>query len=399
MHPADEIRHIKSKKLHKKRIVLGVTGSIAAVETIHLARELIRHGAEVYPVMTKSATHIIHPYSLEFATGNKTITELTGKTEHIYFCGKTKKPADLLLIAPCTANTISKIAHGIDDTPVTTFATTAIGSQIPIIIVPAMHISMYNHKTLQENISRCKKMGISFIEPHITKNKAKIADIEEIVEHVIRKTGKQDYKNKKILIIGGATAEPIDDIRILTNRSSGKTSIALAKKAFERGAEVELWYGHGKEKTPKYITVKNFETTNDLNKLIKKTNKKHDYIILCAAIADYMPKKQDGKIPSGKKRLTIQLLPTPKILQQLKTHATNKKTTIVAFKAEEKKHLLKEKAYNLLQKNQIDYVVGNTLSAFGSDKTEILIVDKKGKTIYKKGKKEEIADHILDTIK
>ncbi|MCK5113058.1 MAG: bifunctional phosphopantothenoylcysteine decarboxylase/phosphopantothenate--cysteine ligase CoaBC, partial [Thermoplasmatales archaeon] len=218
MHPADEIRGIKSKKLSKKKIVLGVTGSIAAIESIKLSRELIRHGADVYPVMTKAATRIIHPDSLEFATSHKPIIELTGKTEHVSFCGLTKDRIDLLLISPCTANTISKIALGIDDTPVTTFATTAIGSGVTIAIVPAMHLSMYNHKIIQENIDKCKRMGISFIDPVIQANKAKMLGVDEIVEHAIRMIGKQDLGKKNILIIGGATAEAIDDIRILTNR-------------------------------------------------------------------------------------------------------------------------------------------------------------------------------------
>ncbi|MDX1799051.1 MAG: flavoprotein, partial [Candidatus Lokiarchaeia archaeon] len=176
MHPSEEIKGIKSNLLKNKTIILAVTGSIASVEDVKLSRELIRHGAEVIPIMSNSATKIIHPYSLEFATGNKPILELTGKTEHVFYCGKVKKHADLLLISPCTANTISKIAHGIDDNVVTTFATTAIGSNIPIIIVPAMHISMYNHKIVQDNINLLKKNGITFIEPIITSNKAKIAN-------------------------------------------------------------------------------------------------------------------------------------------------------------------------------------------------------------------------------
>src|SRR4030042_4174163 len=149
MHPAEELRGKKNNKLLHKHIVLGITGSIAAVECVKLARELIRHGADVYPIMTHDATKIIHPYALEFATGNKPIVEITGKTEHVSFCGQIQQPADMLLISPCTANTISKIAHGIDDTVVTTFATTAIGSGLPVLIVPAMHLSMYNHKIIQ----------------------------------------------------------------------------------------------------------------------------------------------------------------------------------------------------------------------------------------------------------
>lgn len=397
MHPADEIRGIKSKKLSKKKIALGVTGSIAAVESIKLSRELIRHDADVIPVMTKAATRIIHPDSLEFATSHKPIIELTGQTEHISFCGLIKDSVDLLLISPCTANTISKIAHGIDDTAVTTFATTAIGSGISIVIVPAMHLSMYNHKVVQENIARCKKMGISFIDPVISGNKAKMASLDEIVENVIRTIGKQDLANKNILIIGGATAEPIDDIRILTNRSSGRTAVTLANSAFERGANVELWYGYAKEDVSSYISIKDFETVEDLLNLLKNNNLKYEVIIVCAAIADYLPKKQKGKILSGKNKLDLKLSPAPKVIRKIRSIAP--KAKIIAFKVEETEDNLKEKAYQFLKKNQLDLVIANTISAFGKDENEILIINKRGKSIHKKGKKEELANHILDIIK
>jgi phosphopantothenoylcysteine decarboxylase/phosphopantothenate--cysteine ligase len=396
MHPADEIRGIKSKKLSNKNIILGLTGSIAAVESIRVARDLIRHGAYVYPVMTKAATKIIHPYSLEFATSNKPITEITGKTEHVSFCGLTKDKVDLLLISPCTANTISKIAHGIDDTPVTTFATTAIGSKTKITIVPAMHLSMYNHKIVQENINKCKRMGISFIDPVIQGNKAKLPNMDEIIENTIRRIGKNDLEKKNILIVGGATAEAIDDIRIITNRSSGKTAVSLAKNAFERGANVELWYGTAKEIVPQYTPVKRFETVRDLLNLIKKYQNNFDTIIVCAAIANYIPKKHKGKIPSGKKSLTIELTSAPNIIEKFRS--VSPKSKIIAFKVEKNKKNLKEKSYQLLKKFKIDFVIANTTSAFGKDKNDILILNKKGKSENKKGRKEDLANFILDLI-
>lgn len=397
MHPADDLRGIKSKKLSKKRIVLGVTGSIAAVETVKLSRELIRHGADVYPVMTKAATKIIHPDALEFATSHTPIIELSGQTEHVFFCGLVKDPVDLLLICPCTANTLSKIAHGIDDTAVTTFATTALGSKIPIIIVPAMHLSMYKHNVVRKNIEKCKEMNITFLDPNVFGNKAKMPSIDEIVAKVIRKIGKQDLVKKNILIIGGGTAEPIDDIRILTNRSSGKTAVALANNAFERGAHVELWYGNAKEIVPYHISVKNYETVKDLLKLLKNNKKTFDVIIVCAAIADYLPKRKKGKIPSGKNKLDIELSPAPKIIQKIRKGAP--KSKIIAFKVEENKKDLKREALKLLIKNKLDAVVANTISAFGTDENEILIIDKKRKSITKKGRKEKLAGYILDTIK
>jgi phosphopantothenoylcysteine decarboxylase/phosphopantothenate--cysteine ligase len=398
MHPADEIRGSKSNKLLKKRIVLGITGSIASVETVKLSRELIRHGAEVIPVMSPSAAKIIHPDAIWFATGNKPILELTGATEHVTFCGRVKNPADLLLISPCTANTISKIAHGIDDTSVTTFASTTIGSNIPILIVPAMHISMFDHKIVQKNIDICRKIGIKFVEPKIEKNKAKMANINEIVAYVIRETSKKDLANKKILIMGGPTAEPVDDIRIITNRSSGKTAVFLAKNAFYRGADVELWYGNGTDPTPSFIKTDFFESIDDIIKLIEKKDvKKFDVIIICSALSDYAPKKQKGKIKSGKEKILIELLPTPKIIPKIRKKSP--KSKIIGFKVEDKRDYLIDAAKDLLKNSKIEYVVANTISGFSGKDNEIWIIDKKGKSVHKKGNKEELTEQILDSIK
>jgi phosphopantothenoylcysteine decarboxylase/phosphopantothenate--cysteine ligase len=397
MHPADEIRGIVSNRLSKKRIVLGITGSIAAVETIKLARELIRHGAEVIPVMSSSATKIIHPDALWFATGKKPIVELTGATEHVSYCGRVKNPVDLLLICPCTANTISKIAHGIDDTSVTTFATTAIGSKLPIIIVPAMHLSMYDHKIIQGNIKKCKHIGIKFIDPFIEANKAKMPDIKEIISHVFRETGKKDLDDKKILIIGGPTSEPVDDVRIITNRSSGKTALWLAKNAFYRGGNVELWYGYGVESAPDFIKTKYFESIKDVLKFIKtKDLKRYNVIIVCAAISDYIPKKQKGKISSDKDKLIVEMHPAPKIISTLREKSP--KAKIIGFKVEENQNKIKEKSLDLLKKNKLDFVIGNTISAFSKDENEIWIINKQDKSVHKKGKKEILTEYILDTI-
>jgi len=398
MHPAEELRGKKTNKLLHKRIVLGITGSIAAVECVKLARELIRHGATVYPVMTPSATRIIHPDAIEFATGHKPVIQLSGQTEHVSWCGLVQNPVDLLLVSPCTANTISKIARGIDDTPVTTCATTAIGSGVPILLVPAMHLSMYDHKIVQKNIEICKDHGVLFLDPFISGNKAKSPEILEIVETVIRTIGKRDLKNKKILIIGGATAEPIDDIRVLTNRSSGKTAVTLSINAFERGADVELWYGYAQEPVPPYITFKRFETVHDLFVLLKDKRVKHfDSVIVCAAIANYLPKKQKGKIPSGKETLTIDCFQAPVVLETLRSRLPQGK--IIAFKTEEQKKNILRRTRLLLSKYHLDGAIGNTLAGFGGEYNEILLLTKKGKSTWKKGKKEELASIILDMLR
>jgi phosphopantothenoylcysteine decarboxylase/phosphopantothenate--cysteine ligase len=397
MHPAEELRGKKNNKLLHKRIVLGITGSIAAVECVKLARELIRHGATVYPVMTPSATRIIHPDAVEFATGRTPVIQLTGQTEHVSWCGLVQDPVDLLLISPCTANTISKIARGIDDTPVTTCATTAIGSGVPVLLVPAMHLSMYDHKIVQKNIDICKDHGVLFLDPYISGNKAKFPEIQEIVETVIRTIGKRDLQKKRILVIGGATAEPIDDIRVLTNRSSGKTAVSLAINAFERGADVELWYGYSTEPVPSFIPFKRFETVNDLVQLMKdKRLKQFDSIIVCAAIANYIPKKQKGKIPSGKEKFCIDCTQAPIVLETLRSQALDAR--IIAFKTEEKKKNVEKKTRQMLTKYHLNGAIGNTLAGFGGEYNEILILSKKRRSIWKKGKKEELASVILDLL-
>lgn len=395
MHPSRDIYCSKSEKLRDKKIVVGVTGSIAAVETIKLIRELIRNGAEVFPVMTKNAQKIIHPESLFFASGRKTITEITGNVEHVSLCGDVKDKADLLLIAPCTANTISKIANGIDDTTVTTFATTAIGSEIPVIIVPAMHSSMYNHPIILENIRKLEKIGVNFIEPRMEEKKAKMPNVEVIVENAIRRIGENDLRNKKILIISGPTSEGIDDVRSITNRSSGKTGIGLAKNAFERGANVKLWYGNGTEKILDYVETERFVSAKDLEKKIKEL--KYDIIVVCAAISDYTIKKYDGKIPSGKKEIILKLKPLPKIIKAIRR---NFKGFLAGFKLEShiSREKLLEKAYKYLKENNLDIIIANDIKNVKQYENEVIIVDKKRNVIMIKDRKEKIAEKILDVI-
>jgi phosphopantothenoylcysteine decarboxylase/phosphopantothenate--cysteine ligase len=397
MHPSDEIRGIKSNYLKNKTIILAITGSIASVENVKLSRELIRHGAKIIPIMSKAATKIIHPNAIEFATGKKPITELTGETEHIKYCGRIKGKADLLLISPCTANTISKITHGIDDNVVTTFATTAIGSKMPIIIVPAMHISMYDHNIIQKNIKKLKKNGVKFIDPRLNDNRAKIANNEEITSNIIKNIGKKDLINKKILIIGGSTQESIDDVRYISNRSSGKTTLEFVKNAFYRGANVELWYGCSKEKIPKYIKKIEFESINDLNKLLNsKDISRFDIIILCAALSDYTIEKTLGKIKSNKEKLILEMKPCPKIISKLRDKAPN--SIILGFKLGDNVKTVKKEAFNLLKKHKLNYVIANIISGINSEKNKFWLINRNEDIAEIEGKKNKITDKIYDLI-
>lgn len=394
MHPTKEIYGTISDKLKDKKIVLCTTGSTAVVETVKLIRELIRHGCNVYVVMSKNAQKIISKDALHFASGNKVITEITGELEHVKFCGEVKDKADLLLIAPCTANTISKIVNGIDDTTVTTFVTTAF-PHIPIMIVPAMHFSMYRNIIIMSNIKKLKALGIEFIEPNLEEGKAKIASNDEIVEKVIRKIGNRDMYSKKVLIISGSTFEPIDDIRGITNRSSGKTGIELAKNAFERGADVNLWYGQGIEKPPSYIPTTRFETVNELMRLVENLNN-YEIIAVCSAISDFTVNKKKGKIPSDKK-LTLNLKPTKKVIENIRKKS---KAFLIGFKAEiniSKEELI-EKAYKRLKEVGMDLIVANDISELTYNENHVFIINKKKEVIEVEGKKSHISEKIWNIV-
>ncbi len=393
MHPSDELRFTKSRKLEGKKIVLGVTGSIAAVETVKLCRELIRHGADLYPVMSESAQEIIHSNALQFASGHDPVIKINGGVQHVSLCGNVADRADLLLIAPCTANTISKIACGIDDTSVTTFATTALGSNIPIMIAPAMHSSMYNHLIIKENIKKLENIGVEFIGPIFLEKKAKIADIEKITARVIRRIGKQDFANKKVLIISGSTEESIDDVRLITNRSSGRIGIELAKSAFERGADVQLWMGRSTENIPSYISSERFGCAGDLSKMVNKMD--HDIVIVPAAISDYTIKKEEGKISS--KNLVLNLKKAPKIIESIRKRSN---CYLVGFKAESSlsKDKLIERAYSRLKDVPMDLIVANDVKDVSIDKNHVFIIDKNKEMIEVDDTKSIIAEKILDKI-
>ncbi|UCH90272.1 MAG: bifunctional phosphopantothenoylcysteine decarboxylase/phosphopantothenate--cysteine ligase CoaBC [Thermoplasmata archaeon] len=398
MHPSKALHESKSTKLSGKKIILGVTGSIAAVESVKLARELLRHGAEVIPVMTPSACRIIHPDAMEFATSVKPIVELTGAVEHVSYCGEVPDRADLLLIAPATANTISKIAQGIDDTTVTTFATTALGTGIPIQIVPAMHGSMYNNPLVRKNLKVLEEQrdAVEIIGPRMEEHKAKIAETEEIVARVIRRLWKGDLAEKRVLVVAGSTAEPVDEFRTITNKSTGKMGIELAQSAFMRGAEVTLWYGQSPSQPPTYIYTERFQSVNDL--LNKLSFIDFDVTIVCAAISDYTPERQEGKIPSGQDVLTLNLKPTPKVLAAIRE--ADQRTFLVGFKAEydvSEQQLIKKAAGRQEQYN-LDMMVANDLKDVSEDRNYIYILHKDGKKREAEGKKAELAEIIFDEI-
>jgi len=385
-----------SETLWGKTIVVGVTGSIAAVRVVDLIRDLIRRGAEVHCVASFAAQQILHPYALQYATTHPVITEITGRVEHVQFCGVGGK-ADLLLIAPATANTIGKMACGIDDTPVTTFATTALGSNKLVAVVPAMHEAMYRHPAVLRNLETLRAMGVTMIDPRIEEGKAKIADNLKIVREVERLLGPADLAGKRIIITSGSNAETVDPIRILTNRASGRTGIALALEARRRGAKVTLVHRFIQDLPLRQVYAESAKEM--LDAVLAELEKGCDALISAAAVADYTLDPKTEKIKSGQE-LVLHLIPTQKIIKTVREAYPHLK--MVGFKAETgvTDEELVTRAEKSMQNAGLDLVVANDVSrgGMGTDDNRVLIIGKKRPIRIIQGNKSEIARRIIDAL-
>ncbi len=378
----------------KPLIVLGVCGSIAAVRAFDLCRELRREGLEVQVVMSESARGIITEEAMEFASGRKIITRLGGRIEHVKFFGR-KGKAKLLLIAPATANTISKIAMGIDDTPLTTFATIAIGSKRPVLLAPAMHEPMYEHPIVLENLRKLEARGVRVISPLLEEGKAKLADIRKIVFAVKSALAKGTLSGKKVLVASGAFSEKIDEVRSITNASSGKMGCALAVACALEGAEVKM-IGNGKHE--EFVDFEEAHSTDGLEqKVMKELAGGYDYFFCPAAIPDFEAKHVKGKIDSGKKRI-IELAPRAKMLPKIREKFPGLK--IIAFKASfgKGKKEIGAAAGKFRKEGGFYAVVANDLkkSPFGAEDAQVFFCGPKLKWL--RGKKRDVAAGIARLI-
>jgi len=411
-HPSKDIIGTKGESLKGKTICVCITGSVGAVNTPNLCRELMRLGADVHVVMSHAATQLIHPNLLHWATGNKVITELTGEIEHITLAGERpnkKGKADLVIVAPATANTISKIAMGVDDTPVTTVVTTAFGSRTPIIIVPAMHESMYNHPILIENIEKLKKLGVQFILPRISESKAKIADNQDIANFIVDTLNpNKDCKDLNFIVTTGPGREFIDRVRFISNPASGKMGMEIAAEIISRGGNVTLVNGQSTASVPKGAEERIVESAQDfidtVSQLIQK--KKYTILISAAAISDFTPaKKYDEKVSSSTKILQLELVATPKLIEIARE--LDPSLIIVAFKAESDltPEKLVDKAYQRLLESNANLIVANDVyhhkgtTGFQSETNEIFIIDREKHIDHVElTSKRQCASKIIDKI-
>ena len=372
-------------------VALGVSGSIAAVKTVELAHELRRQGAEVRAVMSNAAQGIIHPWALEFATENPVITEITGSVEHVELCGYDGW-ADVLVLAPTTANTVGKTASAIDDTPVTTTATTALGADVPIVIAPAMHEPMYNHPGVLEAIERLESWGVEFVEPRIEEGKAKIATEEAIVLDAARAVGDRSLEGRHVVVTSGPTSESIDPVRVLTNRASGRTGRAVAKACYVRGADVTLV--HDGPSVP-YADVLPVESAAEMLDAVRSVADA-DALVSAAAISDYTVDAASEKIRSGG-TLTLELDPTPKLIDTVREERPE--LPIVGFKLETEggDEAMVERARDTLDRAGLSFVVANDAGVMGEETTRVLLVGPEDVTV-REGSKTAVAGHIADAL-
>jgi phosphopantothenoylcysteine decarboxylase/phosphopantothenate--cysteine ligase len=403
MHPSRVIHGRRSMLLAGRRIVLGVSGSIAAIETPRIVRELLRHGADVRAVLSPEATRIVSEEALAFATGHPSIVRLTGDVEHVTLLGPGEGRADLLLIAPATANTIAKIAHGIDDTAVTSCASVALGGGVPILLAPAMHAHMGQNPAVRESLERLVSWGVGIVRPDSAEGEEKLASPEEVAAAVLHRLASGPWVGRHVVVIGGASRESIDDVRSVTNESSGATAVQLATQAHYRGASVELWAGALQVPVPGFLATRSWRSVADLRTLVESqaaTLSGADVVLVPAALSDFTLDRRAGKIPSrGTDVLRLELRAAPKILPELR-RAVPSPHRLVGFKLESGREApaLESEARRSLKENGLDWVVANDRASVGAADTRVVLVGPSGPGRWIAGTKADVAGQLLDVL-
>jgi len=390
-------------RLEGKTVVLGVTGSIAAYKAAELASQLTQARARVEVIMTAAATEFITPLTFRNITGRPVVTkmfELASEysVEHVALA----EAADVVVIAPATADIIARIAAGIADDML---CCTVLATKAPIIVAPAMHAGMYENQVTQDNLAKLKARGFTIVGPDYGRlasgglGLGRLVDVNEILGTVSQILGRsRDLAGRRIVVTAAGTQEPVDPVRCLTNRSSGKMGYALAEAARDRGARVMVVSAPSALPKPVGVDVMNVGTAQEMYEAVKKAVAKADVLIMAAAVADYRPKKfSKSKIKRERaSALVLELERTPDILGEVKG-----KFLRVGFAAETENLLANAK--KKLVKKRLDLIVANDITAKGSgigaDTNQVVIIDRKGKveklTLLPK---REVADRILDRI-
>ena len=389
--------------LKGKQIVVGITGGIAAYKVAELVRQFRKRDAAVDVIMTRNAQHFVTPLTFQTISGHPVFTDLFSSYQpeisHIALADK----ADILIIAPATANIIAKIASGLADD---LLSTVALATTAPLLIAPAMNTKMWENPITQDNVKKLKERGVTIVDPSTGElacgyeGKGRLAAIEDIVDKTLTILTTKDLQGERILITAGPTHEPIDPIRMLTNRSSGKMGYALAEASYRRGA-VLLVTGPTTLMPLDHIHTIHVTNAFEMDKAVAKHYKSCSIVIKAAAVSDYRPKKSfREKMKKTHKTLTLELERNPDILYKMGKNKGNR--FLVGFAAETKNLISQAKAK--LDRKNLDLIIVNHAlqkdGGFGSDSNEVTIIDYEGKVeTLPRLEKAELAEKILDTIK
>ena len=389
--------------LKGKKIVLGITGSIAAYKSCLIIRELVRRGAEVQVVITPAGKEFITPITLSALTQKPVISEFFSQRDGTWHSHvKLGLWADAMLIAPCTASTLGKMANGVADNML---ITTYLSMKAPVFIAPAMDLDMYAHPTTQQNMERLRSFGNHIIEPQSgflasgLEGKGRMEEPEKIVAVLDSFFEKKDLLGKKVMITAGPTYEKIDPVRFIGNYSSGKMGFALADECARRGAEVTLIAGPVNVNcTTNNVRRVDVESCQQMYDAATHAFPDADAAILCAAVADFRPATvAEQKIKRVGENLDIHLVPNPDIAAELGKRKKNGQL-LVGFALETNDE--QQNAEKKLQKKNLDFIVLNSLrnegTCFRSDENQIAIISSEGRRDYDKKPKNEVAKDIID---
>lgn len=389
----------------KKNVLLGVSGGIAAYKALEIVSQLKKNNIEVNVIMTENATKFVTSLSFQSLSQNMVVVDTFSEPKsweiaHISWAEK----ADVMLVAPATANIIGKVANGIADDML---STTIMATKAKVIFAPAMNTNMYENKIVQDNIKKLKSYGYEFIEPSEGRlacgatGKGKLEDPSIIVEKVLGELQtNKDLIGKKVLVTAGPTIAPIDPVRFITNRSSGKMGYAIAKEARNRGAEVTLISGPTSLQNPKGVDFIRISTNEEMKNEVLKRFGESDIVIKSAAVADYKPKNYSNqKIKKKENDLELIFTRDNDILMELGKIKENQ--ILIGFAAESQN--LKENALSKLMRKNLDYIVANDISAsdtgFGVEDNKVIIISKDNKEInLEKMSKEKVASNLFDII-
>ena len=393
------------KMLKGKTVVLGVTGSIAAYKIANLARMLVKLHCNVHVLMTQNATNFINPITFETLTKHKCLIDTFDRNfeysvEHVALA----KAADVVMIAPASANVIGKIANGIADDMLTT---TVMACPCKKIVAPAMNHNMFHNPIVQDNIEKLKKYGYEIVEPahgmlaNGDMGDGRMPDESLLLEYIIKEIAyEKDLKGKKVLITAGATMEAIDPVRYITNHSSGKMGFSIAKNAMLRGADVTVVMGKCEVEPPEFVKVVKIKSAKEMFDEVTALSDDMDIIVKAAAVADYRPKNVSSeKVKKADGNMSIELERTDDIL---KTLGENKKNGqfICGFSMETENMLENSRAK--LKKKNVDMIVANNLkqdgAGFGGDTNIVTLITENEEVQLEKMSKDKVAEKIFDYI-